>query len=130
MSIQKEYRLWKARWQQGGHLLWLRLQLLRLDVQGQLGDCIRIVVLAVAALVLLLVALLALLFGLNVILSPLAKIWVFFGLMAACLIAAIGLVWAIPMYWRRSHERVGQTLNDMQQDWVRIIGTNSESNHE
>ena len=74
MSIQKEYRLWKARWQQGGHLLWLRLQLLRLDVQGQLGDCIRIVVLAVAALVLLLVALLALLFGLNVILSPQAKI--------------------------------------------------------
>ena len=130
MSIQKEYRLWKARWQQGGHLLWLRLQLLRLDVQGQLGDCIRIVVLAVAALVVLLVALLALLFGLNVILSPQAKIWVFFGLMTACLIAAIGLVWAIPMYWRRSNERVGQTLNDMQQDWVRIIGTNSESNHE
>jgi len=59
-----------------------------------------------------------------------SKIWVFFGLMTACLIAAIGLVWAIPMYWRRSHERVGQTLNDMQQDWVRIIGTNSESNHE
>lgn len=122
MGIKEEYAFFKARFQQGSELMLLRLRLLRLDLEGQLRDVLRIVALLAISAVLLLVGLLALLLGLNVVLPENAKIWVFFGTAAMCILMVVVMLLWITRLWRQSSARVGDTLADMQQDWARLSG--------
>ena len=79
MSIRQELNYLKKRAAQGSDLLLLRLRLLNMDVGNQLAGVIRIFAAIAVAAVFCLVGLVALLLGLNTVLSDEAKIWVFFG---------------------------------------------------
>lgn len=103
----------------------LRLRLLRLDLNEQLAQILVIVALIVCAAALLLVSLTALLLGLNVVLSPETKKVVFFGIAVGTLLMVGVLVWQIPKRWQQSSERVGNTLNQIQND-LRLFSQSSQ----
>ena len=72
-------------------LLLVRLQMARVDILDLKNTLIKVLLSTVAALILFLLGFICLLFGLNAVLSPLAKIWVFFGL-AVLSLMVIGLL--------------------------------------
>ena len=72
-------------------LLLVRLQMARVDILDLKNTLIKVLLSTVAALILFLLGFICLLFGLNAVLSPLAKIWVFFGLAVLSLLV-IGLL--------------------------------------
>lgn len=120
MNLKQELNHFKTLITQGSDLLLLRLRLLRLDASEQLASIIKILASVLVAVVLLLVGLIALLFGLNTVLTHEAKIWVFFGLTAACLLVAVGLLFWIPSLWRNSSVMMSDTLQAFQDD-LRIL---------
>ncbi len=67
-------------------LLLVRLQMARVDILDLKNTLIKVLLSAIAALVLFLLGFICFLFGLNAVLSPLAKIWVFFGLAVVSLL--------------------------------------------
>ena len=72
-------------------LLLVRLQMARVDILDLKNTLIKVLLSTGAALILFLLGFICLLFGLNAVLSPLAKIWVFFGLAVLSLLV-IGLL--------------------------------------
>ncbi|SSY80886.1 phage holin family protein [Alysiella crassa] len=133
MNLKQEYQHFKTLLSQGSDLLLLRLRLLHLDANAQLANIIKILVAVLVAAVLLLVGLIALMFALNAIVSPEMKLWVFGGMMVACvLVCVILLCWAVHL-WRSSSTRVGDTLHALQDDLRLLKGTNPNrklENHE
>lgn len=133
MNLKQEYQHFKTLLSQGSDLLLLRLRLLHLDANAQLANIIKILVAVLVAAVLLLVGLIALMFALNAIVSPEMKLWVFGGIMVACvLVCVILLCWAVHL-WRSSSTRVGDTLHALQDDLRLLKGTNPNrklENHE
>lgn len=122
MNIRQEYRHVKALVSQGTDLIMLRARMLVLDLEEQLSGLIGILVAIAAAAVSALIALLALLFGLNTVLPHQAKIWVFFGLAVLGASVAVILLLRIPSTLKHSRNRLGQTLQDMQDDLSRLRG--------
>lgn len=122
MSIKQEYEQLKSLITQGGELFFLRLRLLGLDAREQLSTMIYIVAALFAMAVLAFISLLALLLGLNVVLTEQAKIWVFFGLAGVGLLLILGLCIWIPYKWKRSNQHISETLNAMQGDWQALCG--------
>ena len=111
MSIRQELNYLKKRAAQGSDLLLLRLRLLNMDVGNQLAGVIRIFAAIAVAAVFCLVGLVALLLGLNTVLSDEAKIWVFFGGAGFSLLLLLGVLLWIPNAWRKSNQSLGDTLN-------------------
>lgn len=122
MNIKQEYRHVKTIIAQGSELLMLRTRMLILDLEEQLSGLVGILAGIALAAVSLLVALLALLFGLNAVLPHEAKIWVFFGIALLGMAAAAFLLLRIPHTLKNSRDRLGQTLQDMQDDLARLRG--------
>lgn len=133
MNLKQEYQHFKTLLSQGSDLLLLRLRLLHLDANAQLANIIKILVAVLVAAVLLLVGLIALMFALNAIVSPEMKLWVFGGIMVACvLVCVILLCWAVHL-WRSSSTRMGDTLHALQDDLRLLKGTKPNrklENHE
>ena len=67
--------------------------------------------------------LVALLLGLNVVLTAQAKIWLFFSVAAAGVPAMWLLLRRIPRIWQRDTAQVQQTLAALQQDLAAFSGS-------
>lgn len=94
-SLSRNIQHFKTLLYQGSDLMVLRLRMLALDLNAQAGGVLRIMGAIVFAAVMALLGLVSLLFGLNSVLAPHAKVWVFFGITAASLLAVAGLLmWA------------------------------------
>lgn len=127
MSIRQELNYLKKRAAQGSDLLLLRLRLLNMDVGNQLAGVIRIFAAIAVAAVFCLVGLVALLLGLNTVLSDEAKIWVFFGGAGFSLLLLLGVLLWIPNAWRKSNQPLGDTLKAMQEDLHYLLGKQIEN---
>lgn len=121
-SLSRNVGHFKALLSQGSDLMLLRLRLLALDLNAQAGGALKIVGAIVFAAVMALLGLISLLFGLNSVLGPQVKIWVFFGItVIALLIVAVLLAWSAST-WRNRGNQVATTLKDMQQDIAYLRG--------
>ena len=110
MGIRQDLATLKTLASQGGELLLLRLRVLQMDANEQLRGVLVIAALIVLAAVVLVVMLVALLLGLNVVLTAQAKIWLFFSVAAAGVPAMWLLLRRIPRIWQRDTAQVQQTL--------------------
>lgn len=121
-SLSRNIQHFKTLLHQGSNLMVLRLRMLALDLNAQVGGFIRILGAIVFAAVMALLGLISLLFGLNSVLDPRIKVWVFFGITAISLLAVAGLlIWATGI-WRSCGSQVAATLHDMQQDLAYLRG--------
>lgn len=123
MGIKQDLATLKTVAAQGSELLLLRLRVLQMDVNEQMRGVLMIAALIAAAAVLLLVMLVALLLGLNVVLTAQAKMWLFFGVAAASVPAMWLLLWRIPRIWQRNTAQIQQTLAALQQDLAALSGS-------
>ena len=120
MGIKQDLATLKTLASQGSELLLLRLRVLQMDANEQLRGVLMIVALIAAAAVVMLVALLL---GLNVVLTAQAKIWLFFGVAAAGLPTMLILLRRIPRIWQRDTAQMQQTLAALQQDLAALSGS-------
>ena len=103
-------------------LLLVRLQMARVDILDLKNTLIKVLLSTVAALILFLLGFICLLFGLNAELSPLAKIWVFFGL-AVLSLMVIGLLVMNALSALKGQQACLQsTLKGLQDDVAYIRG--------
>ena len=123
MGIKQDLATLKTLASQGSELLLLRLRVLQMDVNEQMRGVLMIAALIAAAAVLLLVMLVALLLGLNVVLTAQAKMRLFFGVAAASVPAMWLLLWRIPRIWQRNTAQIQQTLAALQQDLAALSGS-------
>ena len=100
----------------GTELLWIRLRMLRLDTIAQLQSIIVLMVLVVLAGVMFFLGFISLLFGLNTVLSPQAKVWVFFGLAILFLLLILLLTILIIKLLRKQSQFMTKTLDAMSED--------------
>ena len=103
-------------------LILFRLQMARVDILGLKNALLKVLIAAIAALILFLVGFLCLLFGLNAVLSPTAKIWVFFGLAVMCLVVIVGLVFMVLSALKGQQSCLQSTLKGLQDDMAYIRG--------
>lgn len=122
MGIKQEITGLKNIMTQGADLFLLRLRILHLDIGEQAASVLKILALMAVAAIFFLIALIAVLFGLNTVLSPIAKIWVFFGTAGVAALLVVCLLWQIPRVWRTGSEGVGRTLQDMRDDLAHLSG--------
>lgn len=122
MGIRQNIEQTKFLFNQGVDLLLLRLQVLNLDLAEQAGNVLRAAVWLVLAAVLLFVGLISALFGLNRILDDTAAVWVFFGIAAFCLLVIAAAGRAVIENWRGQHNRISETLHDIQTDIAYLRG--------
>lgn len=129
-SLGRNLGHYKTLLSQGSELLLLRLRILALDLNVQVGNLVKIFATIVMAAVLLLVCLISLLFGLNSVLDPQVKVWFFLGFSIVLLLIVIGLlVWCVSS-WKSQGGRLLGTLQDIQQDFAYLrgrVGSNSVS---
>ena len=103
-------------------LLLVRLQMARVVILDLKNTLIKVLLSTVAALILFLLGFICLLFGLNAVLSPLAKIWVFFGL-AVLSLMVIGLLVMNALSALKGQQACLQsTLKGLQDDVAYIRG--------
>lgn len=100
----------------GTELLWIRLRMLRLDAIAQLQSIIVLMVLVVLAGVMFFLGFISLLFGLNTVLSPQAKVWVFFSLAILFLLLILILTILIIKLLRKQSQFMIKTLDAMSED--------------
>ncbi|WMC09421.1 phage holin family protein [Oceanimonas pelagia] len=103
-------------------LLFVRLRMARIEFIAQKERMVRLGVLALVAGALFFMAFISLLFGLNEVLSPAARVWVFFGLALGLL---LGMLWAcLAMMKNLAGQRrfLEQTLKEVQEDLAYLRG--------
>ncbi len=123
MGIKQDLATLKTLASQGSELLLLRLRVLQMDANEQLRGVLVIAALIVLAAVVLVVMLVALLLGLNVVLTTQAKIWLFFGVAATGVPAMWLLLRRIPRIWQHDTAQIQQTLAALQQDLTALSGS-------
>lgn len=118
MGLSNQLRQFKIWLSCGGELLWIRLRMLRLDAIAQIRSIIVLFTAIVVGATAFFLAFISLLFGLNSVLSPSAKIWVFFGLaLLFTLLLIYALFWAWRL-WQQQGSFMENTLNAMSEDMV------------
>lgn len=103
-------------------LLLVRLQMARVDILDLKNTLIKVLLSAIAALVLFLLGFICFLFGLNAVLSPLAKIWVFFGLAVVSLLVIAVLIMRVLSGLKDQQTCLQSTLKGLQEDVAYIRG--------
>ena len=103
-------------------LLLVRLQMARVDILDLKNTLIKVLLRAIAALVLFLLGFICFLFGLNAVLSPLAKIWVFFGLAVVSLLVIAVLIMRVLSGLKDQQACLQSTLKGLQEDVAYIRG--------
>ena len=103
-------------------LLLVRLQMARVDILDLKNTLIKVLLSAMAALVLFLLGFICFLFGLNAVLSPLAKIWVFFGLAVVSLLVIAVLIMRVLSGLKDQQACLQSTLKGLQEDVAYIRG--------
>ncbi|PIT06665.1 hypothetical protein BGI40_06730 [Snodgrassella communis] len=100
----------------GSELLWIRVRMLRLDAIAQLQSIITLLVLIMLAGLMFFLGFISLLFGLNTLLTPQAKIWVFFGIAILFLLLILLMSIAIIKLLRKQSQFMTETLAAMNED--------------
>ncbi|WP_239351389.1 phage holin family protein [Snodgrassella communis] len=100
----------------GSELLWIRVRMLRLDAIAQLQSIIALLVLIMLAGLMFFLGFISLLFGLNTLLTPQAKIWVFFGIAILFLLLILLMSIAIIKLLRKQSQFMTETLAAMNED--------------
>ena len=103
-------------------LLLVRLQMARVDILDLKNTLIKVLLSAIAALVLFLLGFICFLFGLNAVMSPLAKIWVFFGLAVVSLLVIAVLIMRVLSGLKDQQACLQSTLKGLQEDVAYIRG--------
>ncbi|MCO6519792.1 MAG: phage holin family protein [Snodgrassella sp.] len=100
----------------GSELLWIRVRMLRLDAIAQLQSIITLLVLIMLAGLMFFLGFISLLFGLNTLLTPQAKIWVFFGIAILFLLLILLISIAIIKLLRKQSQFMTETLAAINED--------------
>ncbi|PIT11156.1 hypothetical protein BGI31_00410 [Snodgrassella communis] len=100
----------------GSELLWIRVRMLRLDAIAQLQSIIILLVLIMLAGLMFFLGFISLLFGLNTLLTPQAKIWVFFGIAILFLLLILLMSIAIIKLLRKQSQFMTETLAATNED--------------
>lgn len=100
----------------GSELLWIRVRMLRLDAIAQLQSIIALLVLIMLAGLMFFLGFISLLFGLNTLLTPQAKIWVFFGIAILFLLLILLMSIAIIKLLRKQSQFMTETLAAINED--------------
>ncbi|MDV2858338.1 phage holin family protein [Oceanimonas smirnovii] len=103
-------------------LLFVRFRLARIEFIAQKERMVRLGVLALAMVALFFMAFISLLFGLNEVLSPVARIWVFFGLGVVLLVLMAVACVAMVRNLAGQRRFLEQTLKDVQEDVAYLRG--------
>lgn len=109
----RQLKIWLA---YGSELLWIRLRMLRLDAIAQLQSIIVLLILAVLVGAMFFLGFISLLFGLNAVLAPETKVWVFFGLAILFLLLILLLTIVIVKLIRKQSQFMTQTLSAITED--------------
>lgn len=100
----------------GSELLWIRVRMLRLDAIAQLQSIITLLVLIMLVGLMFFLGFISLLFGLNTLLTPQAKIWMFFGIAILFLLLILLMSIAIIKLLRKQSQFMTETLAAMNED--------------
>ncbi len=108
-------------------LLFVRFKLARIEFVAQKERMVRLGILALAAVFLFFMSYISLLFGLNLVLSHSAKLWVFFGLSAVLLLLMCWAFWSIARNLASQRRFLAETLHELQEDVAYIQGKKTMS---
>lgn len=97
-------------------LLFVRFRMARIEFVAQKERMVQLGLLAASAVFLFFMSYISLLFGLNLVLSHAAKLWVFFGLSAVLLLLMGWALWAIRRNLASQRRFLAQTLDELQDD--------------
>lgn len=129
MNLKRNINHFQILFNQGIDLLLLRLRMLHLDLSEQAGCVMKIFAAIVIIGALFALSIVSLLLGLNHVLSDEAKIWVFFGISAACLLMILILaVWAV-LSWKHKSSQIAGTLRNMHEDLAYLSGAAKQTAH-
>ncbi|MCC4263715.1 phage holin family protein [Oceanimonas baumannii] len=103
-------------------LLFVRFRLARIEFIAQKERMVRLGILALTAVALFFMAFISLLFGLNEVLSPAARVWVFFGLVVVLLVGMLAACLAMVRNLAGQRRFLEQTLKDVQEDVAYLRG--------
>lgn len=103
-------------------LLFVRFKMARIEFVAQKERMVRLGILAFVAVMLFLMSYISLLFGLNVVLSPAAKVWVFFALSAIMLLLMAWAFWSISRNLTNQRRFLTKTLHELQEDVAYVQG--------
>ncbi|WP_417614630.1 phage holin family protein [Oceanisphaera sp.] len=103
-------------------LLFVRFKMARIEFVAQKERMVRLGILAFVAVMLFLMSYISLLFGLNAVLSPEAKVWVFFALSAVMLLLMIWAFWSISRNLMGQRRFLAKTLHELQEDVAYVQG--------
>ena len=106
----------------GLELLLVRAKMARVDLLGFKDALLKIIVCGISAVVVFFLGVICLLFALNAVLSPTAKIWVFFGLVLLAVIVIATLAAMILTALQGQQTFLKTTLEDLQDDLSYIRG--------
>lgn len=106
-------------------LLFVRFKLARIEFVAQKERMVRLGMFVLAAVMLFFMSYISLLFGLNVLLTPDDKVWVFFGLTAALFLLMILTVWSIMRNLAGQRRFLSDTLHELQEDIAYVQGKRS-----
>lgn len=106
----------------GLEIFLIRAKMARVDLLGFKDAIIKILICALGIMVVFFLGFICFLFGLNAVLSPEAKIWVFFGLAGLALVAIIGSVVIIMNALESQQHCLSSTLNGLQDDLAYLQG--------
>ena len=103
-------------------LLFVRFKLARIEFVAQKERVVCLGILALAAVMLFFMSYISLLFGLNVLLTPENKVWVYFGLTVALLLLMIVAIWSIMRNLSSQRRFLSDTLHEFQEDIAYVQG--------
>ena len=103
-------------------LLFVRFKMARIEFVAQKERMVRLGILAFVAVMLFLMSYISLLFGLNMVLSPSAKVWVFFALSAIMLLLMAWAFWSISRNLTNQRRFLTKTLHELQEDVAYVQG--------
>ncbi|MBR9859110.1 MAG: phage holin family protein, partial [Gammaproteobacteria bacterium] len=99
----------------------------RIEFVAQKERMVRLGMLALMAVFLFFMSYISLLFGLNLVLSDSAKLWVFFGLSALLLLLMCWVCWSIARNLASQRRFLADTLHELQEDVAYIQGKKTMS---
>lgn len=100
----------------GSELMWIRARMLRLDAIDQIKSIILLISILIFTGVFFFLGFITLLFGLNVVLTPQAKMWTFFGLAGFFMLMILIFLVIIIKLWRKQNHFMTTTLNAIEED--------------
>lgn len=116
----------------GSKLLWIRAQMLRLDAIAQFKSIVLLIAALIFTGVFIFLGFIALLFALNIVLTPQVKIWTFFGIAGLFLLLILILMVLIAKLWRKQSQFMTVTLKAINEDisFLKHYNESKEQKHE